>query len=621
GRHFGVDAPSNVVRVDGRAVHVALQPDSSLRIELPDDPCWPARDAAITLTTPAGADSTAAPLKPRQDALALAPGQQAVVRTPDSELCLQLAPSSADERYLVGVQARGADVPGVLSADLVVRTPGDTAAPASLPPVSLARRALGGAKLLSRDRGLSRRERGRALEARLRRWEREHLQALPPAPGATRVRSSTSLSADYVPGDEVDLRVPDLSPGADPCADYTEITGAVWAVADSLYVIGDVNDPVGFTQADWDALAAELHDQVEPALFGYFGRPAYGFYYTHTAVHPGWGDRIAVVVTREVNRVDPGLAGFAFAGDLYDRGTCASSDEADVVYLKAPDPGGELGPAYSRDRAVAQTPRVAAHELTHVVQLSRRRNAGSPFMSAVVAEAQATLGEEIAGDAVTGRSTGQDYGYDVAFDSSGTNGTAWYADRFTDLFHYFGMADASTRVEGAPERCGWWGADPSPCVGRPLWYGVGWSFLRWVADRYGPAHAGGEAGLARDLIDDPGTGLSKVADQAGAPLDDLLAGWAASLYVDDRLPSGADASLTLPSWDLYGIQQGGPSTARLSPPLEPYAGWHAALDVKVSSADYVLVGGGPRPATSLAVYTDGAGDRPGTLQLWVVRVQ
>jgi len=238
-----------------------------------------------------------------------------------------------------------------------------------------------------------------------------------------------------------------------------------------------------------------------------------------------------------------------------------------------------------------------------------------------MAEGQAVLGQEVVGHAATGRTPHQNYGYDVAFNTSGTDEFSWYADGVADLFYYFGFdPSSSAAVSGAPEQCGWWRRQPSPCVSRSLWYGIGWSFLRWVSDRFGPAYPGGEQGLQQALIADTAAGPQMAADVVGVSLDTLMAEWSAALYVDDRI-SNPDPSLTFTSWNLYDFEQNTVSAAHLRPLEAPFSDWQASGDVRSSSTGYVAVDGTSHPATAVKARDASGNDLPAYMQVWIVRLR
>jgi hypothetical protein len=261
-----------------------------------------------------------------------------------------------------------------------------------------------------------------------------------------------------------------------------------------------------------------------------------------------------------------------------------------------------------------------AHELVHLIQNSRRFSDHLGYMGTAMAEAQAVLGEEVVGNAVTGRRPYQNYGYDVAFNATGQDAVDWYAEQAGDLFRYFGLGTGGQPVADAPAACGWWQQDPSPCRSRPLWYGVGWSFLRWLSDTFGPTYPGGEAGLQRALLSQSGSGPELAADVVGVPLGKLMAQWSASLYTDDRLP-GAQSGLGFSSWNLRDFEQHANPAASLQPLETPFGSWTRRTDVRASSTAYVAVEGAGRVATAIRVRDASGGELPSYMQVWVVRMQ
>lgn len=260
-------------------------------------------------------------------------------------------------------------------------------------------------------------------------------------------------------------------------------------------------------------------------------------------------------------------------------------------------------------------PATIQHELTHVIQFGR----GGGLVSHL-AEGQANLAEEVSGHTDTGRDTYQNYGFDVAFDSDQSDSVQWYPDNFYDVTDYFGFDGQNSRIAGAPEECGWWREDASPCTSRSLWYGVGWSFLRWVSDTYGPSYTGGEEQLHRDIIADSDAGIPKVAKLVGSDMSTLMARWAAALYLDDRV-SGLQNGLSYSSWDLYNIvDQNLVETAHLKPVRADFSSWYWDGDVRASSSGYLLVSGTSRPNTAISAMTQSGTTLPTDMQVWVVKI-
>ena len=334
-------------------------------------------------------------------------------------------------------------------------------------------------------------------------------------------------------------------------------------------------------------------------------------------------DRVVVLVTKALNDANEFFLGFVAPTDVRTPQECASSNEAEIFYTKAPDPTGSLGNfSYTVATALEDAPPLIAHEFVHIIQVGRRRVINdTPFMAAFMAEGQAQIGEEVVGHVALGNETGQNYGSSIALSSPND----WYLDSFSDLGRYFGEnpSDLNNSVDGAPHECSWLTPDPFPCQGefRPLWYGVNWSLLRWANDQFGPSFAGGAPGIQKAIIDNDKTGLSNLANVLGVQIDSLLAQWSATLYLDDRI-SGLSPRLTFPSWSLFSILDRGLSaSARLKPAEITFSEFLERVDVRAASTAYFLIGGANRPATALRVRDTTDEELPTSMQVYLVRVQ
>lgn len=615
GSGFDPDPTGNTVTVDGVEAEVTSGGEDELAVEVPQLGCRPAHEATVEVTTSGGSDSASAPVEPDEAPVVIEVGEQ-VVRSDPAAFCFQFEDASADERYLLGVQSLSPVAGSLTPVQVTAEAAGGDGG------ASTARRSLAAAEApgvgggLVPDRSPIRR-RHRSAELRLRSWERRHLEpaaSLAARPARRELRLDSSVGGSVAVGDTVSVRVPDAGSG-DACADYTEIGAVVEAMGNrGIFVADTANPSGGFTDADYQDFSGRMDGEVFGTLVDHFGSPT----------DIDGNGRVVVVVSRAVNETSDAL-GFVFGGDLFPRQTsddsfsCASSDEGEFYYGRAPDPDGELGDAYPTETARSQTPFVMSHELTHVIQQTRRVEAGQPFMLSRVAEAQATLGEEVVGHAVTGRSPGQNLGADVIFNTGGADEIDWYLNGFGDLAAYFGFESQSSRIAEAPDACGWWRDDPSPCVGRALWYGVGWSFLRWVSDHFGPS-AGGEEALHQQIIGRGGRGLSNVAAIVGQPVDELMARWSAALYLDDR--NGASAgTLSWPSWNLFDFEQNTVDTAHLLPFEETFRDWRATGQLRASSTGYLAVEGPDRPWTAIRFENQSGGPLPDGVQVWMVRIR
>ena len=188
----------------------------------------------------------------------------------------------------------------------------------------------------------------------------------------------------------------------------------------------------------------------------------------------------------------------------------------------------------------------------------------------------------------------------------------WYADAFLHLFRYYGWGGSgdittgpAVRRANAPEGCTWLdtpsGDDAGLCANRGLLvFGVTWSFLRWLTDHFGGTFAGGDAEMHTSWIDHPLSGFASIEAVVGEPIEDLLAQWAASLYLDDRV-SGLDPLITFPSYDLLDIESNIVPEAHLEPRMRTFGNFTQTVQVRGGSTAYFLVSGADRPATAVKV--------------------
>lgn len=621
GENFSPHAASNQVRVDGEPAPVSFASPTEVTFLVPTFDCLPARTVAIEVTVGGTAGSAhQAALRPAVEPVRLAVGEPLLLEDPE-DFCLQFEETAAEERYLLGVQSTSTSfatltrvlLTSVAAAGAGERAAGDFGAgaragatdswPSARPPAG----GPGGRELRPPE---PRWRAHRDAEMELRGWERERLmhrryEALArraPAPPEAALKSPT---APLRSGDLSRVRVPDATT-SNPCFNLAEIDAVVRTVGTRGIWLEDTGNPSGFTASDFQAMSNRFDGLTYDTNVAYFGEPT----------DIDGNERVLVVVTREVNRAN--LLGFVFAGDLFPRTTCPTSDEGEILYLRAPDPAGAVGTPYAVETARKDYPIVVAHEMAHVIQLTRRMEADHPWMSTWMAEAQATLAEEVVGHAHTGRGPGNDYGHAVAFGETGNDGVEWYRNAFVGLKHYFGFQSPTTRVDGAPERCGWLWQNASPCAGLPLWYGVGWSFLRWASDHFGPSHPDGEKGLHRALVDADLNGFENLSAVTGETKERMLAWWAAALYVDGRV-TGTDPRLTLPSWNLADIFGNLDPTARLEPVPHSFADFEWAGSIRTGSSRYLRLEGAGRPATSIRVH-DTSGPAPPFMRVWLVRL-
>jgi hypothetical protein len=615
GHGFKTFAALNTVLVGGSAATVTAATATELQIVVPSlcRPTGPV-DVQVRVGT-ASTEVVPHPLRSSAQPLRLAAGEMALVGAPDA-LCLQFESTAADEQYLVGVQSTSEDVSSMLG--LRVRATPDTGPGALAPSADRAivpDRPVGGRRLPS-DRLRDLLARHRTSELRYRAREVALARAgLASVEAMRRAGAGARLTPAAVPqvGDRLPIRVPDHM-GTNPCAEFVEVSGLVRYVGrQGIFVVDEANPSGGFSDAQLAELARSFDEDIHPVLVERFGAP----------LDMDGNGRVIVVLTRKLNEwlSTAGVLGFVTSVDLVPRATCPSSNHGEYYYSFAPDPAGELGTELSAADALELERVLIAHETTHVIQFGRRAAfpGATGHLPRWQAEGQAMLAEEVVSYRLRGRTTGANYGPDVLFDD---DRRSWHGSAFVDLFGYYGFRTPTLRVAGAPEQCSFLGApeegNRGPCLGN-MAYGVSWSFLRWLSDQFGPA-VGGEAALHRAIIESPNTGFATIERVVGEPRSRLLAWWAASLRVDDRL-AGADPRLSWSSWDLAGIEESVVETGRLSPRARGFSAFDDAIFVRAGSTAYYLLGGGGRPATSFRVRTLTSGAPPPEVQVWVVRLR
>lgn len=625
GSGFSTVPDHNHVVIEGVAATVLSATPTSLGIVVPTLDCRPARNVVVTVTVQ---DETTPelthPLRPRERAALPAVGQQVVISDP-LDFCFNFEDTADSEEYLVGIQSVSRNPNELIPVTFGARI-AEGAAPAPIPVPALQRP--GALTLHQHEFGMAPHEadwiRFKEAEARLREHEAETLHPLfnqmIGRPGAAPLMAPAAAGVPDIPtdpdlGDRFFVRVPGFGlPGANSCQDFDLIEVEVRWIGDRGIWVEDLANPSdGFNEDDFERFSDFFDDQVYPAMTAYFGEPS----------DLDGNGRIIAVATKEANR--RGFGAFVTTADLFPRTTCPSSNQGEIYYNMVPDPLGQFGGGFGRESVVTNTLRLLPHEFTHILQFSQRlQTPGAQFFPTVwELEGQAQLSEEIMGHTLTGRSPGNNYGPEVAFNDPPTSEVGWYSG-FNYMKRYFGFQSPDSRAAGAPEQCTFLGTTNAPCDWAGLyWYGVSWSLFRWLADHRGPTFPGGEAGLHQAMIRDTGEGRSSFSTLSrvlGEPIEDLLPKWAASLYVDGRI-ADADPLLTLPSWDLLSIFGSQPSTARLEPRAQTFSDFVESVDVRGGSTAYFLVSGDGRPATSLRALSPDGEPLPPDTRFWIVRMR
>ena len=568
---YGEDLRNADVLVDGRAAVVGSAKRRRLEFTVPDDPsCLPSRGVAVAAARRDGRRGVVvrARLDGRGETVNLGVGEGVVLDVPMGDsICVQL---NEGAEHLVLAQAlpnAGAVIAtDQLRAGFIVRASlledDELDQPA---PDGAARVPLAGAFSDIEDDDLMNRH--RRAEELLRNRERAFLAGIrgEGLAAATAQRTPAVNSATVV-GDTVTL-VSDL--GQCDVTSENTIRGVVRAIGTYGVIVADLDNVVDYTTLQYQELSTDL-ERIIPVLSNYFG----------SFPDVNSDNRVTVVFSDKVAAEIPGLLGYVSHLNLFPKTLCAASDEMEIFFGRTPDaniPFDELDPIL---------PALIAHELTHIIQGRRvdltattRDAAFASAMEHWLAEGQAQLGQEIVGYALRGGTAGSNFGSTVALGKQ--DGVEWYADSFSDLANYL----STTRFAGgtAPSACSWWARQPSPCVGRSLWYGVSWSFLRWINDHYGGAYSGGESGLQTAVVDGRGDAWQLLSRLTGQSFGTLLSGWGASLFLDERLSSGPYIS---PSWHLPDIWR----ELRVSLSAQPLSRFEDIDRVVLGSSKYYWFG-------------------------------
>jgi hypothetical protein len=361
---------------------------------------------------------------------------------------------------------------------------------------------------------------------------------------------------------------PDLTVSCEDTA--AVINASVKAVGEHFVIYRDLQENSGFSAADYAEMLAVLEDVVYRVNTSYFGEPA----------DIDGNDRIVVLVTEETNKLSGSsgltfIAGFFVPSDLSDSGDldgggtgaggiCATSNEAEILYVIAPDPEGTYGIPHTVEFAKKTVIGVSAHELQHLIAAERRLIFGSGGFGDLedtwVDEGLSHVAEEVSGLAAAGLPLRSNLSFEDVV-----------ADR--DVFNRFHL-DNFSRL-GQTSGCGGWmkspedtqtivAEDPGGCSGL-RYRGFAWIFMRWLGDHEGPAGSGvvpgsGEAALFREIVGGGPTlmtGISNIeravaAVGSGRSWEALLADFLIAPAADDRA-EGAPPRTQILTWDLPDV--------------------------------------------------------------------
>jgi hypothetical protein len=606
GARFAATPAGNAVRLGGRVVEVLQASETQLTIRVPSGGCFPEGMEPVEVRVGSEEASEMHPFRPA-GLLDLPAGELHVIRAP-AELCLQIPQGSGGGEYIVGVQSTSETPDLKTPVRVAARVSGMPEVPfaGGAPFRSFA--ATGGSAVPPEDDYWAEHQ---GLHLAFMEEQEEAMAAFRARgmPTAAMGETAAMIPATAAVGDTFQLSIAFTG----SCAATPQHPMVVRVKSERSFIVTDPGpDGDGYTQAELDAKGAFIDQFIYARHEEFLG--------SFTDVD-GNG-RVVVVISPRINEIG-GVLGFARGVDFFDPATCPQSNGGEFLYVIAPDPAAASNAAAFKANALADFPRLAAHEIAHVVQVGRRQTTSKPGMPTWVTEGQAVLTEEYTAMATLGLQQGQNYGRSVANVAHGATGTFWFRTRFQDMLFYYGYTSATERKEGAPEGCGWLSSDrihagtSGICNYGRIPYGPAWSFHRYVADHY--AHrVGGEAELNRAVVELQTVSLATVANLVGENYRDLLAGWAATLWTDGR-GSGYEPLLTFPSWNLRDIENSYVATGHLTPYAHDFTPFQRDLTIASGSSAYLRIAGSEQRGTALRVTTQFDTPTSPHVQLWVVR--
>ena len=305
-------------------------------------------------------------------------------------------------------------------------------------------------------------------------------------------------------------------------------------------IFEDITNPSGgFTAAEYQQIADSFDRLIWPVVTGNFGIPS---------DRDGNG-KVIILYTRAVNELTPANSGSVFGGfyygrDLYPKtasgglGECPSSNEAEMFYLLAADPNGEVNNnKRPKDQVRRSTQGTVAHELQHLINASRRLfvlNSNSreeTWMN----EGLSHIAEELVFHAAAGTTPRQNLG------DSDFRGQPQRVDAF-NAYSSSNFGRFRTFLE-------------TPSTESPIeadddleTRGSAWHFLRYSADR----RAGNDRDVWHALVNTTSSGLANYQAVFGVEPMDWLRDWTVSVYADDAV-AGLEPRFTVPSWNFRSL--------------------------------------------------------------------
>jgi hypothetical protein len=369
-------------------------------------------------------------------------------------------------------------------------------------------------------------------------------------PSPTAARLSLASAAPQV-GDIFNINV-----SSDACSNIQTHGARVVAISTQAIVLADTLNPTGgFTATDYQRFAARFDTLVYPLDVNNFGKPS----------DIDNNGKVILLFTRAVNELTPAkstsyVGGFFYGRDLFPTTAqpgfdpCPGSNYAEMFYLLAPDPSGQVnGNVRPTGFVDSVTTSVIAHEFQHLINASRRMyvNDAPEFEEGWLDEGLAHIAEEL----LFYRESNLAPRSNVTLSnlrSSAQTRNAFNEDMSSNAGRYRSFLLKPS--ENSPFR----GDDSLETRGAT------WSLLRYLADRKAGSAAASDAPTWQALVGTTRVGIANLSAVFGNDLPARVRDWNISHYTDD-LVTGAPVELTQPSWNFHDIFPGLTGTGQTYP--------------------------------------------------------
>jgi hypothetical protein len=634
GINFNATAASNTVMIGGRAATVTGGGATELQVIVP---CVSSGSVPVQVTQ-AGmtGGALAHPLQVATRTLAV--GQAAILSASADAACNEIAASGGASRYVVAVYNTSTSPASTSSFQISA----DGSAMGSAPGLAASRMPLPGAGALNaaqaeREAAAER----RADEAHLRVMEfnrrmHEQLRGTPAARGPrASLQPGGTRRAAVTPAPTATFRVVNIN--GNSCNNFFSVNATRVYYNGKVAIYEDDANPIVASGASANATLAAYYTQIgnqynadmEPVVRTNFGDPL-----LRDAITDDNGVLIALF-TNTVNTNFSGVAGFVISCDQYPNSASnLGSNFGEYFYAMVPtSTTAGYGSSATIDSWYRTIRSTFIHETKHVASHAVRVQNGRPFENSWLEEGTARHSEELwARNAVynVGWKANTGYGSAAAPGSiycdvrpSTAACTATDPSRpSVNMFRHFSSLYTFMREPHAYSPFG------QTAAGGSSFYATSWSLVRYAIDRYGAS----DAAFLTAINSSPTNGAANLAAAAGVSIEQLLGGWALSLYADDYPGlASPSADIQMPTWNFNNIFAGlnadyGSATFAYYPLVPQAVSFGSVAATSVPSiagggVKYFEFSGTHAKAQLLRLEASGGGSPASTLRVAIARLQ